>query len=375
MSLGCATRPNTPARRYMPGRNVRPAITIVIHQDLALSIGKRNWCQRPVNLQPIDIDRTPSPWRWLFRAVKVLICLLVAWGIWSSVVNALHEIDRHGFSFKEIRAGWLVLSGTLYLVALLPMGLYWHCVLTTMGQRPRLPHTLRAYYIGHLGKYVPGKALVVVLRTALVGGSRVDRTIAAVSVFVETLMQMSVGSAVAAAIIGLRFRHHWPLLIAAIGLMVAAGLPTLPPVFRYLAKVLRRLGAAGDVDRHAEAVDTRMFLYGWLAAGCCWFVMGLSLWSTIKAMPVAHTQMPGDLETYLLLTATVALAVVAGFLSLLPGGIGIRELVLIPLIGHEMQLGIALALVSAVTLRLIWILSEVVLSIILYFGVRKGVNE
>ena len=42
--------------------------------------------------------------------------------------------------------------------------------LRVLGQSVSLPLALRAYYIGQLGKYVPGKALVVILRAGLVRG-------------------------------------------------------------------------------------------------------------------------------------------------------------------------------------------------------------
>ena len=82
----------------------------------------------------------------------------------------------------------------LYLVGLLPEGLFWQRALRAMGQEAPLGRTLRAYYIGHLGKYVPGKAMVVVLRTGLICGPGVDAGIAAASVFLETLTMMAVGA-------------------------------------------------------------------------------------------------------------------------------------------------------------------------------------
>ena len=66
-----------------------------------------------------------------------------------------------------------------------------------------------------------------------------------------------------------------------------------------------------------------------------------------------------------------ALAMVAGFLSLIPGGAFIREMVLTELIAP--QFGDMVALVSAVVLRLVWLGGELVISGILYFiHPRKG---
>jgi uncharacterized membrane protein YbhN (UPF0104 family) len=69
-----------------------------------------------------------------------------------------------------------------------------------------------------------------------------------------------------------------------------------------------------------------------------------------------------------LLTAAVALAMVAGFLSLLPGGIGVRELIVIPLL--QPQFGQVVAILSAVLLRIGWMAAELLVAVVLYFGVR-----
>ena len=60
---------------------------------------------------------------------------------------------------------WLVLSGVLYLVAEIPFAWFWYLVLSDTHQQTTLGSTLRAFYVSQAGKYAPGKALVVVLRT------------------------------------------------------------------------------------------------------------------------------------------------------------------------------------------------------------------
>jgi uncharacterized membrane protein YbhN (UPF0104 family) len=64
--------------------------------------------------------------------------------------------------------------------------------------------------------------------------------------------------------------------------------------------------------------------------------------------------------------------VVLGFLSFIPGGFGVREMVLLPLLAPAF--GEAGALVAAILLRLEWLVSELLVSSILYWGVR-GVDQ
>ena len=97
--------------------------------------------------------------------------------------------------------------------------------------------------------------------------------------------------------------------------------------------------------------------------------MGLSLWAVLKSLP--HRRAAGPLVSQLWprLTASVSLAVVAGFLSLLPGGLGVRELVLDELMTEPF--GAMVALVSAVLLRFVWLLAELMVSVILYIELGK----
>ena len=68
----------------------------------------------------------------------------------------------------------------------------------------------------------------------------------------------------------------------------------------------------------------------------------------------------GPLTDWSIHTAAVTLGVVAGFLTLIPGGFGARELALVYLL--KPIYGEAVALVSTIVLRLVWLAAEVILS-------------
>ena len=103
-------------------------------------------------------------------------------------------------------------------------GVFWHRILRALGQNVGFWTALRAFYIGHLGKYVPGKAMVVILRAGMIRGPGVDASLAVVSVFFETLTMMSVGALLAAGIVAVWFREQPLLLWASLGMLAVAGL-------------------------------------------------------------------------------------------------------------------------------------------------------
>jgi glycosyltransferase 2 family protein len=318
----------------------------------------------------VRADRWPRRrWlAWLKMLFRVLVLALVTWGIWKTVQQARHEFAAHQFSLDQVAFGWLFVAGLLYLVGLAPCGVFWHRTLWAMGQQPTWRESMRAFWIGHLGKYVPGKAMVVVLRTGLIYSPRVNRTVAATSVFIETLTMMAVG-AFASAVILLLTSDYVVLTWLAVGLMLLSGVPTYPPVFRRVVRWLQVHRANPQIDQAIAGVNGRLMGFGWLIISIGWLVLGLSLWATLRAIPGGEPGWIESLRDLPLLTAAVGLAMVAGFLSLIPGGLGVRDWILMTLLAP--QYGAKTAIVSAVLLRIVWLLSELVVSAILYVDVLR----
>jgi uncharacterized membrane protein YbhN (UPF0104 family) len=325
-------------------------------------------------------------------AVKVLIFVLVAWFVRGTLLGAWEQIGKHPL---EIQPAWLVLSGGIYLVALLPAGWYWHHILKTLGQEAGLGETLQAYYLGHLGKYVPGKAMVIVLRTGLIRSHRVDTKLAVVSVFYETLTMMAVGSFLAVGILAFRLREERLMLYGSIVFMLLAGLPTLPPIFRLILRVMRvgksqkfakfREGEAGmkvdspcisslhdtsprnqtskpSLQESASNLDFNTVFLGWFSMLLVWCGMAASLWAIFRACHLDFSL----LDHFAGYTAAVSLSVVAGFLALIPGGLGVRDMVLAVLLLRLFQIDEAPAAVASGLLRLVWLVAELIVFAILY---------
>lgn len=299
--------------------------------------------------------------KWLLALAKLLVVLVVLWFIRKTLHEAWIELQQGQWHFHW---GWLALCGGVYLIGLLGPALFWHQVLRLLGQTPHLTESLRAYYISHLGKYVPGKAMVIVLRAGLIYSERVQIGIAAVTTFIETLTMMAVGAFVALALLLLEFRERLGLMVLALGLMVVAGLPTLPPMVRLGLRWFQWGENGQTVQEAIPRYGLKAMLLGWGYMLFCWVVLGISLGCCLQGMGIEVQW--GSIGQLGLWIATVALAVVAGFLSLVPGGMVVREAVLLSLLAPHV--GQAVALASAVLLRLVWLVAELGISGILYGG-------
>ena len=90
--------------------------------------------------------------------------------------------------------------------------------------------------------------------------------------------------------------------------------------------------------------------------------MGTSIWAALCAIDgEAVARGPAEIA---LSIAAGALSVVAGFVSFIPGGLVVRDAVMLELLAPAVGKGPAL--VCALIARLVWLLSEVGISIILY---------
>jgi hypothetical protein len=328
---------------------------------------------RPADDLDMPDHRSPPAWRtWLKPALKLALLAAVIWGLHRTVMSAWEQLEAQNWSPASLRPGWLVAAGALYFLGQLFPGWFWREVIGELGPRPRLGEAFRAYYIGHLGKYVPGKATVILIRAGLVRGSGASATAATLAVFYETLSTLAVGAGLAAAILVVRFPGRPWLILSAVGLAAVVGGPTLPFVFRRLVKMTGVGRLNPGVAQEAQRLGYRTMGLAWLALPWAWLLMGGSLWATLAA--VGYDSPLGFADQLAICVAAAAIATVAGFISFLPGGLGVREAALFELLIP--WFGADAALVSTVLSRLVWLVAELLISGILYPLVpRRAAND
>jgi uncharacterized membrane protein YbhN (UPF0104 family) len=302
------------------------------------------------------------------------------------------DLSRPDLWEEPIHLRPLLPAAVLYVAGLMLSALYWRRLLGKLGARPSLLAACRAYFVGQMGKYVPGKALALVLRAALLRRT-VHPGLAVLTAFYEVLSIMAAGALLAVVLFAAlgagnlalpdagSMRRLWEALanegrtdvgpdpgtlVAAALVLVALTLPPIvPPVFNRLS---RRMSLPFRERFTPPPVGASALAEGLLLTAPAWPFFGVALALSLNAVPGAG--LPWDVPTLARLTAVMAMAYVAGFVVLIsPGALGVREAFLTLLLTPELAARHNLApdvahgkvLLAVLLLRLAWTSAEVLI--------------
>ena len=320
------------------------------------------------------------------QVVKVALLGLVLVFVTRHVLQTGRDLNSRDLALS-FDPRWLLGAGVLYLLGMVAFGVYFQRVLVRSPTPVGLYPAIRAYLVSHLAKYVPGKAMVVVVRSGLVAEAGARPASAAFATLYETLVMMAAGGLIAT--VGFCLipdRHPAPrgvifgdiearlpdfprwIVLALLGLGAGLGFLVLvwPKIFPILAGLIRKplRGVGADV---LPRLSGRLLVEGLLWSALGWILLGLSQVAVIAGVWVGssfdHNLVPTD---WPVVVASVALATVVGFaIPIAPGGLGVREYVLWEALGTTLSND--RAVVAALVLRLVWVATEIAAAAALYW--------
>jgi uncharacterized membrane protein YbhN (UPF0104 family) len=306
--------------------------------------------------------------RW-WKVLKVVLAVAVVLGIGWHLFRILHTEElNQGDERTPAQVLWdaicqaapwpLFLSSVCYVVALGFSATFWLRLIHSLGEKIPLPAGVRGYYLSHLGKYVPGKGLTLVMRTAMAAEVGCRPGVAVLTAVYETLTTMAAGALLAVIVLLTQEEWNASLFWKVLVLLALAGIPIVPGVFNLVVQRLVRRVLKNRVS-DLPHISHRMLLVGLLLTACGWFFMGISLELFLIAIDEKGST-PGVFRS----TAFIAVSYVAGFIASTPGGLGVREWLLSEML--KPQLG-AESIVAALLLRLVWTIAELVVSAMVYW--------
>ncbi|MFN3158398.1 MAG: YbhN family protein [Rubinisphaera brasiliensis] len=357
-----------------------------------------------------SLSVTRSLWKPVLKWTLFLVVLIFV------VRYGYRQMQQVDFSELTFSPGWLALAIGVYFLGWVPAATVWYWLLHLAGQPVRFYPALRAHFCGHLGKYVPGKAVALVIRAGMVKPFGVSAALAGLLATVETLLTMATGLLIFTTLLPLVARlavedslaeklpwlerfgqlsFQTQISISA-GLLIAAVLaaPLASKALTWLVgKLAKKSGLSTAVETTGETVagpmkeeagsETRLpaarmtgvrltgsrlivsgliVAFGWIVNGAC---LGAILQS-LGGQPASGLDL-------LLWIAAVSGATSIGFLVLFaPGGLGVREALLVTILQISPQIDAGTATIAAVLLRIVSFSSEVIFAALLAAWKPRG---
>lgn len=315
---------------------------------------------------------------------RVRVWPFLKWGLFVVVLYFVGKraVDLWRSSPKaglNVDVRWLVPAAALYLVGWMPSVWFWRAMLKRMQQKVGWFEATRAYYVGHVGKYLPGKALVLVMRGTMLKEAGANPVFAGVTAAYETLMFMWSGAALAVALapVAMPVAYWQQLPLAVQGLrqqvwllpvIVLVATVGITPFSAWLFTFVGRKALPRDPTSIVPPPFTAsLMVQGAFITSLGWLCHAASLGCTLQAV----SNRPLDVTLFPIWLASVCVSTVGGFVILIaPGGLGVREWLLVEMLKDQQAIGATQAVVAAGLLRIVWFASELVSAGVLYVTKR-----
>ena len=276
----------------------------------------------------------------------------VAIGVAGLVFVGLQIVrDRDDFAdaLRGADLAWLAVAVLAGLCSMATIGLNWASIIHHLGGAAPWRRALAWFFVGQLGKYVPGGIWPIVGQAELATRARVARSIAYTATATSMLATL-LGAATVAAASGLASPEDRAVIAALAGLavLVVLGALAVPAVRSAARRVTSRVAGGRDI-----AVPEA----GWLAVQTLRHVPVWLLYSAMNVIVVAA--LGGDIDAGLAadLAFVTCVSWIAGFVIVgLPGGLGVREAVFVSMMTGPLGAGLAASV--AVTSRVVTIVVD-----------------
>ncbi len=267
--------------------------------------------------------------------------------IWFIVSN-VGRISRHHFSFQLFP---LIIAFGIIIIGYLVRFYIWRRIARLFKLKSHFWVAGRAYFISYLGRYVPGKIGLALVRIEAYNNYSADRVLMATGLE----MIVSISAAFVLAIAGMIFSpEYFPLYLRLISPVCLGLLIVLmrPPVLKKVTRAfsgITGLDVINPATNYSENLSfTGLFCFQGLLHGLGLFL----ILNSLSSVSASH---------YLAITGVYYSAMFIGFIAAFaPAGLGVREGILflvLPLIVSG-----EVAIVASIIMRLATILAELLMA-------------
>jgi hypothetical protein len=295
----------------------------------------------------------------VLRVVRPVVAGLVLLAVVLAVARTWHSVAP---DISSLPVWALVASLAFVLAGLAPTLAAWRILLADLGSTLPLRTAVGVFFVGQLGKYLPGSLWVVLAQSDLAARHGVPRrrtaVVGLVQVGISIVVGLALGVLAVPAFVSSGQNRIW--LLSLIAVPVGAAIlhpPILNRLVAYGLRVLRREPLEHDFSRRAVAGAAG-------ASVVAWILIGFHLWALAIALhaPAGRTVLAGAFGYCL--AASVGILVV-----FTPAGLGARDVVVILSLSSVMPRSAATA--AAIVSRFVVLVADLIAAAVGWLAERR----
>lgn len=291
---------------------------------------------------------TDPPRRPIVRRLIRVAFLLVALGFGAWAVARQWDAVVAGFAALS----WAALAGSLVAVvaALLGAMLTWRTLLADLGSPLPLRPAAKVFFVGQLGKYIPGAVWPVLAQMEMGRDLGVPRSRSAAAFFLMMPIQLATGLLVTLGTLGWD-RYGWLLLLVPL-LLVLLEPKVINALIAFGLRRLKREPLERPLTRRGMLTALGWALAGWTAYG-------------------VHLYFVAPQGGLLFAVGAFALSWCLGIMTfVVPAGAGVREAVMVAVLAPVLDSGAAIAV--ALCSRAVIIVGDLICAGLAGIAARRG---
>jgi len=290
---------------------------------------------------------------------KAAFAFAVLYFIIRTVLNNWSEIKSYAWDFDPL---YMTISVIIFFAGYVLLAWIWARVLRLTGHPVSFGAAWDTYFIGNLGKYIPGKVWTIALTAYMSEKHHVPGvTAGTASVFAQAYSIISSLVIFTSFFIFYRYalngiKLDWTAPIFVLVLLIFLAPKNLERALNFLLVKLKRKPCSLGLDTAGAVKIMFFYLLSWL-------VFGVAFWIFVLAVTDDHS-----LHLFFM-TGVFAVSNVIGFLAVfVPGGLGVREGIIAILLAGYVPAGVGILV--AFLLRLLTTFVELLCA--LFVLIRKG---
>ncbi|HEY7717848.1 MAG TPA: lysylphosphatidylglycerol synthase domain-containing protein [Pedococcus sp.] len=292
----------------------------------------------------------------VLNGLRVVLALLVTGGVTLAVARNWSAVSA---DLRAIDGGSLALASAFVAVAPVLTMLGWRTLLADLGSDLHVAPAGGIFFVGQLGKYLPGSVWSIVAQAEMAARLHIPRRRSAVVGLVTLGMAAICGFVVGVPAVPLLLRRDdssslgWAVAVALPLLLVLLWPPLLNRGVAFGLRLLRREQLEHSLSGRAVLTTAACFIGAWLASG---------LHALVLARGVLGPGAPVPDQFVLATVSGFALASsLAMFSVILPAGVGVREGLFVLILAPLTSVSAATAVV--VLSRFLTVLADVVFAL------------